>query len=115
MSIKNSSSYSSNEPSPRCLSQGVRALLLGAYVYVSVGANVFLFLPLQGPGASLLLTGSLLLRLYCCFGLPPVRLWPLSRIGESLANEGFAYFQVSCGFGLRQQMCWYACINTLPQ
>ncbi|CDJ61606.1 hypothetical protein, conserved [Eimeria maxima] len=49
----------------------------------------------RGPGASLLLTGSLLLRLYCCFGLPPVRLWPLSRIGESLANEGFAYFQVN--------------------
>ncbi|CDI77262.1 hypothetical protein, conserved [Eimeria acervulina] len=49
----------------------------------------------RGPGASLLLTGSLLLRLYCCFGLPPLKLWPLSRLGESMANEGFVYFQVT--------------------
>ncbi|CDJ49700.1 hypothetical protein, conserved [Eimeria brunetti] len=47
----------------------------------------------RGPGSSLLLSVGLLLRLYCCFGLPPLKLWPLSRLGESMANEGVVYFQ----------------------
>lgn len=47
----------------------------------------------RDPMATLLLVGSLFLRLYCCFGYPPIKLWPLSQLGDSLANEGFPYFQ----------------------
>ncbi|CDJ39764.1 hypothetical protein, conserved [Eimeria tenella] len=47
----------------------------------------------RDPMASLLLTGALLLRLYGCFGLPPIKFWPLSQLGDSIANEGVPYFE----------------------
>lgn len=52
----------------------------------------------QDPVASMLLSGALLLRIYCCFGLPPIKVWPLSQIGESFANQGLPYFQVGGAF-----------------
>ncbi|XP_026191365.1 uncharacterized protein LOC34621418 [Cyclospora cayetanensis] len=47
----------------------------------------------KDPMASFIVTGAFMLRLYSCFGLPPVKLWPLSQLGDSLANDGFPYFQ----------------------
>ncbi|KAL8440016.1 hypothetical protein Efla_004932 [Eimeria flavescens] len=47
----------------------------------------------RDPVATLLFTLALFLRIYCCYGLPPVKLLPLSQLGDSLANRGFPYFQ----------------------
>lgn len=47
----------------------------------------------KDPAGTLTLTLALFLRIYCCFGLPPIKLWPPSRLGESVANEGLLYFQ----------------------
>ncbi|KAL8271944.1 hypothetical protein Esti_004068 [Eimeria stiedai] len=49
----------------------------------------------RDPGGTLLFTFGLLLRIYCCFGLPPIKLRPLSQLGDSIANRGFPYFQAS--------------------
>lgn len=47
----------------------------------------------KDPMATVLLAGSLFLRLYCCFGFPPIKMWPLSQVGDSIVNDGFPYFE----------------------
>ncbi|KAL8455776.1 hypothetical protein Emag_000350 [Eimeria magna] len=47
----------------------------------------------RDPVGTMLFTLGLLLRIYCCFGLPPIKLRPLSQLGDSIANRGFPYFQ----------------------
>ncbi|KAL8431141.1 hypothetical protein ACSSS7_005459 [Eimeria intestinalis] len=47
----------------------------------------------RDPMGTLLFTLALLLRIYCCFGLPPIKLRPLSQLGDSIAERGFPYFQ----------------------
>lgn len=47
----------------------------------------------RDPVGTLLLASALFLRIYCCFGYPLIKLWPLSQLGDSIANQGFPYFQ----------------------